>query len=120
MTHTVEVLDPGHPICEGLPPTFTLTDEVYLFPVLEADVHPLMRSTYEFVDSNFYSADLAIRGNRNQRGDWRHPRGSSLVAWTKNVGASRIAYVQFGDGPQTYADLNYRRTVANAIRWAAG
>ena len=120
VTHTIEVLDPSHPICEGLAPTFTLTDEVYLFPVLEADVRPLMRSTYDFVDTNFYSADLAIRGNRNERGDWHHPRGSNLVAWTKTVGASRVAYVQFGDGPQTYADPNYRLILANAVRWAAG
>jgi len=33
--------------------------------------------------------------------------------------ASPIAYIQFGDGPGTYADPNYRRIVANAIRWAA-
>ena len=120
VTHTIEVLDSSHPVCAGLGPTFTLNDELYLFPVLEADVHPLMRSTYDFVDGNFYSADLAIRGNRNERGDWHHPRGSNLVAWTKTVGASRIAYVQFGDGARTYADPNYRRIIANAIRWVTG
>ncbi len=119
VTHTVELLDPSHPICAGVAPTFTITDEVYLYPVLEAGVHPLMRSDYRFVDSNFYSADLAIRGRRNDAAGWRHPRGSSLVAWTKTVGASPIAYLQFGDGPTTYANPNYRRIVANAIHWAA-
>jgi type 1 glutamine amidotransferase len=117
--HTVEVLDPDHPICAGIDPSFSLTDEVYLFPVLEERVHPIMRSTYEFVDANFYSADRAIRGTRDDRTGWHHPPGSSLVAWTKTVGASPIAYVQFGDGPETYADVNYRRILANAIRWAA-
>jgi type 1 glutamine amidotransferase len=119
VTHTVEVLDPTHPICEGIDSTFTLTDEVYLFPVLEDRVRPLMRSTYEFVDTNFYSADRAIRGTRNDRTGWRHPPGSSLVAWTKTVGVSPIAYLQFGDGPVTYANANFRRILANAIRWAA-
>ncbi len=119
VTHTVEVLDPAHPICDGLDLSFTLTDEVYLFPVLEDGVRPLMRSTYEFVDTNFYSADLAIRGTRNDRTGWHHPAGSALVAWTKTVGASPIAYIQFGDGPATYADPNYRRIVSNAIHWAA-
>ena len=119
VTHTVEVLDPTHPICAGIDPTFSITDEVYLFPVLEDRVEPLMRSSYDFVDSNFYSADLAIRGSRNDRTGWHHPPGSNLVAWTRTVGASSIAYVQFGDGPDTYADPNYRRIVANAIRWAA-
>ena len=120
VTHTVEILDPSHPICEGIDASFTLTDEVYLFPALEDRVRPLMRSSYEFVDTNFYSADLAIRGTRNDRTGWHHPVGSSLVAWTKQVGASPIAYIQFGDGPATYIDPNYRRIVANAIHWAAG
>jgi type 1 glutamine amidotransferase len=78
-----------------------------------------MRSTYDFVDTNFYSADRAIRGRRNDRTDWNHPPGSNLVAWTRTVGRSPIAYLQFGDGPDTYADPNYRRILANAIGWAA-
>lgn len=119
VTHTVEVLDPNHPICEGVDPTFEITDELYLFPVLEDRVQPLMRSTYEFVDTNFYSADRAIRGSRNDRSGWSHPPGSNLVAWTKQVGASPIAYLQFGDGPATYEDPTYRRILANAVRWAA-
>ena len=78
-----------------------------------------MRSTYDFVDTNFYSADRAIRGSRNDRTEWSHPRGSNLVAWTKTVGRSPIAYLQFGDGPATYADPTYRRILANTIGWAA-
>ena len=119
VTHTIEVLEPSHPICEGIDEAFTLTDEVYLFPVLEDEVQPLMRSHHDFVDTNFYSADRAIRGSRNDNTGWHHPQGSNLVAWTKNVGASPVAYLQFGDGPQTYADANFRRILANAIRWAA-
>jgi len=117
--HVVEVLDPTHPICEGLDASFSLTDELYLFPVLETRVRPLLRSTYDFVDTNFYSADRAIRGSRDDNSGWHHPPGSSLVAWTRTVGASPIAYVQFGDGPATYQDANYRRILSNAIRWAA-
>ncbi len=119
VTHTVEVLDPDHPICAGLEPTFEITDELYLFPVLVDSVTPLMRSRHSFVDTEFYSADLAIRGSRDDRTGWSHPPGSDLVAWTKTVGTSPVAYIQFGDGPQTYADPNYRRVLANAIRWAA-
>lgn len=119
VTHTVEVLDPTHPICAGVEPTFEITDELYLFPVLDGRVAPLMRSSYDFVDTNFYSADRALRGSRDDRTGWTHPPGSNLVAWTKTVGRSPIAYLQFGDGPQTYADPNYRRILANAINWAA-
>ncbi len=119
VTHTVEVLDPGHPICAGLDATFEITDELYLFPVFADEVTPLMRSRHAFVDSGFFSADLAIRGERDSRDGWSHPAGSDLVAWTKWVGASPIAYIQFGDGPETYADSNYRRVITNAVRWAA-
>jgi len=118
--HHVEVLDPDHPICDGLDPVFTITDELYQFPVNEVDVHPIMRSRAGFTSDEFYSADLAIRGERESRRDWTHPEGSSLVAWTKRAGNSPVAYIQFGDSPATYADANYRRVIGNALRWATG
>ena len=119
VTHTVEVLAPDHAICAGLAPTFEIVDELYLFPVLTDDVVPLMRSTHRFTDDRFYSADRAIRGDRNSREGWSHPPGSDLVAWVKHAGNSPVAYIQFADGPVTYADPNFRRVLANAIDWAA-
>lgn len=119
VTHRVEVLDSTHPICAGIESSFEITDELYLFPVLEESVEPIMRSTAVFDETRFYSANLAIRGRRNDRTGWGHPRGSNLVAWTRRAENSPIAYVQFGDGPQTYADPNYARVLRNAIGWAA-
>lgn len=119
VTHTVQVLEPDHPICAGIDPDFEITDEVYLYPVFEADVQPLMRSTHTFTDDRFWSADRAIRGERNSRDGWSHPPGSNMVAWTNSRGASPVAYIQFGDSPVTYADTNFRRVIANAIAWAA-
>lgn len=119
VTHTVEVIDPNHPICEGLDPSFEITDEVYLFPVFEESVTPLMRSTHTFTDDEFYSADLAVRGQKSSNAGWNHPTGSNLLVWTKSAGQSPIAYIQFGDSSNTYADANYRRLLGNAIRWAA-
>ena len=114
--HTVTPVA-DHPVTEGIEP-FTLTDELYLAPVFEDSVTPLFRSDFDFVDDNFSSASLAIRGQLNERGDWRHPPGSNLVGWVKTAGASPIVYLQFGDGPETYGNPNYRRVLANAIRWA--
>jgi len=118
VTHTVEIVAPDHPICRGLDATFEITDELYLFPVFEAAVQPLMRSRHRFTDDGFYSADLAIRGTRYSNDGWAHPPGSDLVAWVRPHETARIAYIQFGDGPATYADPNYRRVLANAIDWA--
>ncbi len=119
VTHTVDVVDVDHPVCAGLPASFEITDEVYLYPVDESGVIPLMRSRHRFTDDGFYSADLAVRGHRYSNEGWSHPPGSDLVAWVRREGPSRIVYVQFGDGPQTYADPNYRRVVHNAIDWVA-
>ena len=118
--HRVEVLDPTHPVCQGLGDGFTITDELYLSPVLSDRVVPLLRTTFPMDDpSRFFSADLAIRGTRDSNAGWTHPKGSDLVGWVKNAGNSPVAYLQFGDGPVTYADPNYRLVLANAIKWAA-
>ncbi|NNE72599.1 MAG: ThuA domain-containing protein [Acidimicrobiales bacterium] len=115
----ITVADPQHPVCAGLPPKFRLTDEAYLFEVDEAAVTPLLRSDYDFVDTNFYSADRAIRGARDSRDGWSHPPGSNLVAWTKRAGNSPIVYLQPGDGPSAYENPNFRLLLANAISWVA-
>lgn len=119
VTHTVEVVDPDHPICAGLGSTFEVTDELYLFPVFEDAVQPLMRSRHTFEADGFYSADLAIRGTRYSNEGWTHPPGSNLVAWVNPNVPAPVAYIQFGDGPGTYADPNFRLVLANAIAWAA-
>lgn len=120
VTHEIDVLDTDHPVCEGLGSSFTLTDELYLFPVLEAKVVPLLRTRFPMNDPNlFFSADLAIRGSRNSNDGWTHPPGSPLVGWVKHASNSPVVYLQFGDGPVTYADANFRRVLLNACRWAA-
>jgi uncharacterized protein len=120
VTHRVEVIDAAHPICEGLGDGFDLTDELYLFPVFEDSVVPLLRTTFPMTDpAQFFSADLAIRGSRNSNDGWTHPAGSNLVGWVKHSDRSPVVYLQFGDGPVTYADPSFRRVLTNAISWAA-
>lgn len=116
--HTVEVVAPDHPVCAGVDPTFTLTDELYCYPV-DDSVAPLLRTTHPATADHFFSPDLAIRGRMHDRTGWTHPTGSDLVGWAKTAGASRVVYLQPGDGPAAYADPNYRRLVTNAIAWTA-
>ena len=116
--HRVEVLDPSHPVCDGLGASFELTDELYLSPVFEDSVVPLLRTTFAMDDpTQFFSADAAIRGRRNTNDGWSHPTGSQLVGWAKRSGNSPVVYLQFGDGPQTYADVSFRKVVQNAAQW---
>ncbi|QUD90511.1 ThuA domain-containing protein [Phenylobacterium montanum] len=119
VVHTVEFADPGHPVVSGLPQSFALTDELYLFEVFEDLVTPLLRSGHAFTRDGFYSASQAVAGRMFSNEGWAHADGSNLVGWTKRARNSPLVYLQPGDGPSTYADPNYRRLIENAIRWAA-
>ena len=120
--HDVEydavVLDPDHPVTAGLPPRFALCDELYLAPVWGA-VTPLLRADHDFVAANFHSAAAAVAGRMFSSDGWNHRPESDLIGWTKPVGTGRLVYLQPGDGPAAYADLNLRRLLTNAIAYAA-
>ena len=117
--HIVDVVDPTHPITNGIPESFEFTDELYLAPIFEKNVHPILRSRHEFSSQNFYSADLAIRGRGFSNKDWEHPPTSNAVGWVKHAGNSPVAYLQFGDGPGQYAEPIFRQIIGNAITWAS-
>lgn len=109
MPQTISVLDTSHPIVEGLGTEIKLRDEVYLYPVLEDDVVPLLKSDFNFVSENFSNGGVGFK---------EHPQGSNLVGWVRASGKSPIAYLQPGHGPQIYKDENYRSLIVNAIKWA--
>lgn len=119
VAHEVVCLDPRHPVLAGLPPRFDLMDELYLFEVFADTTTPLLRSTRRFVRENFYSAAQAVSGKMFSNEGWAHDEGSDIVGWVKRARQSPLVYLQPGDGPTTYADANYRRLIANAIRWVA-
>ncbi len=108
-----------HPVTEGVPENFETTDELYLCPVFEDDVTPLLRSDYDFVDDNFYSAAHAVAGRMNEREGWSHPAGSNLVGWLKRHGNSPIVYLQGGDDGAAMGNDHFRRLVHNAVRWVS-
>lgn len=118
VTHRVSVLG-DHPVTAGLPGTFEMTDELYLCPVFEDSVEPLLRSDYSFEDANFYSAQRAVQGEMYSREGWQHPPGCSLVGWVKHYRNSPIVYLQGGDDAEAYANPHFRSLLHNAIRWVA-
>jgi len=120
VTHNISVASSNHPITQGLPTTFQLTDELYLCEVFEDSIEPILRSNYAFTPENFYSAHHAVTGKMYCNEGWHPSEGSSLVGWTRQCRNSRIVYLQPGDGTPTFDDANYRQLLKNAIRWAAG
>jgi type 1 glutamine amidotransferase len=118
VTHSVSKVG-SHPVTEGIPEHFDITDELYLCPVFEEDVIPLLRSDYQFQDNNFYSAASAVAGTMNSREGWSHPPGSNLVGWVKRWGNSPIVYLQGGDDGAAMTNVHFRRLVHNAVRWVS-
>lgn len=120
VSYDAAVVDPAHPVVAGLPASFAMKDELYLYEVFEADVTPLLRARHDFEAGNFYSAHRAVaQGQMFSNVGWSHPRGSNLIGWTKRALNSRLVYLQPGDGPETYDNPHYRRLLLNAIRWVA-
>jgi len=112
------VIDPDHPVTAGLPPRFSLCDELYLAPVWGAAT-PLLRADHAFVRDNFYSASQAVAGRMFSNSGWDHRPEGDLIAWERSVGAGRLVYLQPGDGPAAYADPNLRRFLSNALAHVA-
>ena len=108
-----------HPVTRGLPDSFPVNDELYLAPVFAEDIVPLIRARHDFVRDNFYSAAAAVAGRMFDNAGWDHPQGNTCVAWVKQALAARLVYLQFGDGPATYANPHVRRVLANALDFVA-
>ena len=96
-----------------------MTDELYLCPVFEDDVIPLLASDYCFKDDHFYSAASAVGGTMYSREGWTHPKGSHFVGWVKRQGNSPIVYLQGGDDSGALANEHVRQLVHTAVRWVS-
>ena len=116
--HELQVLA-EHPVTQGLPPRFDMTDELYLCPIFTDSVIPLLQSDYRFSGENFYSAKRAVEGTLYSQENWSHPDGSNLVGWIKSYGNSPIVYLQGGDTPDAYNNEHFQRLVHNAVRWVS-
>jgi type 1 glutamine amidotransferase len=88
----VVIVARNHPVTAGVD-DFTIHDEIYWGFRVGADVTPLLTTT--------------------------HPKSGKPLAWCRTQGKSRVVYLQLGHGPEAFANPNYRKLVANAIRWTA-
>ena len=119
VTHNVRKLA-EHPVTAGIPDSFAITDELYLFEVFDDSITPLLASDHLFERDNFYSAAKAVSEGKMFNNDgWSHAPGSNLIGWTRTQDASRIVYLQCGDDGVAYANPHYRQLLGNAIRFVA-
>ena len=110
-----------HPVTCGLPASFPVTDELYLCPIDESALTPLIRAEgFAFTAGNFHSAAQAVAGAMFSNEGWQHAEGSNIVAWESRTCPAPLVYLQFGDGPATYANPHVRRIIAQALEYASG
>lgn len=89
----VVVVATNHPVTAGLK-DFVIHDEIYWGFRVGKDVTPLVSTT--------------------------HPKSGKPLAWARTQGKSRVVYVQLGHGKEAFENLNYRKLLAQSIRWTAG
>jgi type 1 glutamine amidotransferase len=110
-----------HPVTRGLPASFPVTDELYLCPIDETALTPLARAEgFAFTADNFYSAAQAVAGTMFSNAGWEHPEGSNCIAWESRTCPAPLIYLQFGDGPATYANRHVRQMLAQALDYTSG
>ena len=107
----------GHPVTEGLPERIAFEDELYLMPLLEPDVAPLVRARFDFVAGNFHSAAAAVEGRAESRDGWTHPPGTDLIAWARRAGRSPVVVIQCGNDGATFSNPAFERLLGNAVAW---
>jgi hypothetical protein len=88
----VRVLDANHPVTRGVK-DFEIQDETYGQFEVKAGVHPLLGT--------------------------EERTSGPTIAWAKNYGQARVVYLELGHDHLAYENPNYRRLLAQAIRWTA-
>lgn len=106
-----------HPVLAGLEDGFEVTDELYLFEMLEDDIVPLLAAEHDFTRDQFFSAANALEARMWTRDGWDHPDGTNLIAWAKRSGNSPTVTIQCGNDAATFANPAFRKLLRNAIDW---
>jgi len=88
----VHIADPDHPVTRGLK-DFEIRDETYFGYDVAPDSHLLLTTT-----------------NTNN---------TPSLAWCRTYAGARVVYLQLGHDHFAYENPNYRKFVAQAIRWVA-
>ena len=90
--YTIHIADPNHPVTRGVK-DFETHDETYGLFDMGPESHPLL------------TAD--------------EPTSAKNIGWAKTYHGARVVFIQLGHDHIAYANPNYRKLVAQAIRWVA-
>lgn len=90
---TIRIEDKNHPITKGLR-DFEVHDETYKNGVVEPSSHILLTTD--------------------------EPTSDRIIGWVSGYDKGKVCFIEPGHGTGIFGDENYRRLVAQAIRWCAG
>ncbi len=95
------VTDKSHPSTQGLPDSWTRTDEWYNFKKISKDIHVLMT-----IDEKSYQG--GVNGES-------HP-----MAWYHDFDGGRVFYTELGHTEESYTDSLYLKHILGGIQYAIG
>jgi uncharacterized protein len=81
--------------------------------------HPITKGMEDFKLQDEYYNKCRVSPNVTLLLTTENPGNQKEVAWCKEQGKSRVVYVMSGHDQKVYTDANYRKVLANAIKWAA-
>jgi type 1 glutamine amidotransferase len=88
----VVVAATNHPVTAGVK-DFDIHDELYWGFRVGRDITPLITTT--------------------------HPKSGKPLGWARTQGKSRVVYLQLGHGKEAFGNENYRKLLAQSIRWTS-
>jgi type 1 glutamine amidotransferase len=115
-TYRIDVVDADHPLTKGVSP-FHVVDELYLCPVFENDLTPLLSTPADTSPESMIDTYREVR--YGEQCPASEQVGSNLVGWSRQHGPSRLVYLLPGHGPSTMEHEMYRRLLANAFEFVA-
>ncbi len=102
-TVSLDVVDPTHPACAHLGPTWRWHDEIYLFRELRPDARVLLRVPDD-------ALDMSVAGAR--RPDCGFP-----LSWCFDEGDGRVFSTSLGHFPAAWESTTFLRHLAEGLRW---
>lgn len=104
---TVRVVPGAHPITDGLPTSFPITDEWYSFQTRPEDVAG-MQMLFA-LDEDTLPADYPAQ----------YKVGYHPIGWAHALHGGRVFYTAMGHNPANYEDPIFLDIIGRAIEWAA-
>ena len=101
-------------------PGSTYKHDIDLRVYIKDTKHPITRGMSSFVIHDESYKGCGFEKNNRVLITTDHPTSDKSIGWVRRYGKAKICGIQLGHDHYAYADPNYRRLLARAIRWSAG